>query len=113
MPGRIASDVLLTPSARVPSPLGRRIASYVTLSGLGAGSREGCGAAASRAPGGTATGKLTAQASTKVDDALDKEFTKFPRPNLRVVAITAVDMDMCVFAGTPETGKLCKYLGSV
>ena len=72
MPGRVASDVLLTPSARISSSLGRRIAPDIALPGLGADRREGCDAAASRAPGGIATGKLTAQTSTKVDDALDE-----------------------------------------
>ena len=113
MPGRIASDVLLTPSARIPSPLGRRIAPDIALPGLGADCREGCDAAASRAPGGTATGKPTTQTSTKVDDALDEALAQLPRPNLRVMAVAAVDVDMPTFTGTSETNKLSKYLRSI
>ena len=112
MPGGVSPNILLTPLARIPSSLGRGTASHIAVPSLSAGCRVG-GNAAGRAPSGTATGELTTQASTKIDNALDKALTEFPRPNLRVMTVTTIDVDMHVPTGTSKTNKLCQYLRRV
>ena len=84
VPRGIGPLVPLAAFASVTRALGCNCALNLFRRGLTTGGRESCDAA-SRAPGGIATGGPTAQTSTKVDDALYNNFAKFPRPTLRVV----------------------------